>query len=207
MKRLAKYWMVLLALILAAAAVVVYIKGYQADAEAYQLEYDSLTQQISILQAQIASNVPYADIQDQIDGALEEIDASREKLFEPFPADILEEDQILYVLYLQEIFGSDIDFAFSDVVPLSPLNSGEELGGLSLTVNYETTYQEFKNLVDYLATDSRVTSVRYCTMTYDKATDTLSGSMTIVLYTVNAREYERPEIDHEDPGKDNIFSS
>ena len=87
------------------------------------------------------------------------------------------------------------------------LSDGAVLTGLTLTVNYECSYDGFKEMVKYLSSDEKITSVRYATMQYDKNTDTVTGTVTITLYLMNTDKltYEPPVIGQPDTGKDSIF--
>ena len=88
------------------------------------------------------------------------------------------------------------------------LSDGATSGGLTLTVNYETTYQGFKDMIEYLSTDSRITSIQYCTLNYDDASDTATGTLTLLLYVMNSDlldGYQPPVITEPDTGKPNLF--
>ena len=113
----------------------------------------------------------------------------------------------MYVLYLETIFGTEIQFAFSQSQPMMALSDGATLKGLTLTVNYETTYKGFQDMITYLATDSRVTSVQYADIQYDAINDKAVGTITLLLYLVESDlvEYLPPEIFQPETGKDNIF--
>ena len=91
--------------------------------------------------------------------------------------------------------------------PITVLRDGSKLMGLTLTVNYQTTYQGFLDMVSYLSTDSRVTSVQYASIQYDAASDTAVGNITLLLYLMDSNdlEYLPPEVFEPDTGKDNIF--
>ena len=88
------------------------------------------------------------------------------------------------------------------------LKDGSKVMGLTLTVNYQTTYDGFKDMIDYLATDSRVTSIQFAQIQYDAASDTAVGSVTLLLYLIDSDllEYVSPEVNEPDTGKDNIFN-
>ena len=113
----------------------------------------------------------------------------------------------MYVLYLESLFGTEINFAFSTPQPIVALRDGATLQGLTLTVNYETTYQGFKDMVTYLATDSRITSVQYASIQYDAEKDTATGEITLLLYLIDTDliEYLPPEVTNPETGKDNIY--
>ena len=150
----------------------------------------------------------YADVQDELKEATAQVVASRLELYEKFPVEMKEEDQIMYVLYLETIFGTEINFAFSKAQPMVALKDGSNLMGLTLTVNYQTTYQGFQDMINYLATDSRVTSVQFANIRYDAARDMAVGTVTLLLYLIDTdlRDYVGPDVNIPDTGKDNIFN-
>ena len=208
MKALKKYWKALFALILLAAAALMYFNVYEKEKAEYEAEQQQLETFISALQSAIQENMFYADVQDEINAAREEIDASRLALYEHFPKELKQEDQIMYVLYLEKLFGTEIFFQFSDEPQLLvPLSDGSGLKYVILSVNYETTYQGFQDMVNYLASDSRITSVQSARIQYDERTDKVVGILDLVLYVMDSEllDYEAPDVNTPETGKDDIF--
>ena len=207
MKILANYWKVLLALVLVIAAVACYFTKYKTEKLAYEFQSASLSMQITAMEKKIAENMLYADVQDKLEDAKAELEASRLDLYQVFPVDMLEEDQIMYVLYLETLFKEEIFFSFNKPATIQYLNDGSELRVLELVVNYKTTYQGFKDMVDYLATDSRVASVQEASIEYDAENDIAVGQVKLWLYLLdsNQLEYLRPDVAIPETGKPNIF--
>lgn len=213
MKFLGKYWKVLLAVVLIVVAVLVY-NNYQTEKEAYETEAKQLKTYIAALEKVVAENMSYAEMQDELkaasaelERASEELMASRLALYEKFPVEMKEEDQIMYVLYLETIFGTEIQFSFSQAQPMVALRDGANLMGLTLTVNYQTNYEGFKDMITYIATDDRIASVQFASISYDAASDTAQGSVTLLLYLIDSDllEYVSPDVAEPNTGKDNIF--
>ena len=207
MKILGKYWKVLLALIMIGLAVYGYFNIYETEKAAYEKKSSQLEMMILSLEKNIKENARYADIQDKIPDAEAAVDASRLELYKHFPVEMKEEDQIMYVLYLETIFGTEIEFSFNEAVPYVAMRDGSTLMALKLNVNYETTYQGFQNMITYLATDSRITSVDVASIKYDEKTDTAVGRIQVVLYLMDSDllEYLPPDVNEPETGKDNIF--
>ena len=207
MKAIAKYWKVVLALLLIMAAIPIFFLGYLQEKKTFESEESRIKAQISSLQATIAENLRYADVQEQIPEAEAAVEESRLALYEKFPTELREEDQIMYVLYLEELFDTEISFSFGTVSQVQMLRDGAVLEGLTLTVNYETTYQGFKEMVEYLATDSRITSIQYATVDYDSENDTATGTLTLLCYIMDSDllEYEEPDVTRPQTGKPNIL--
>jgi Tfp pilus assembly protein PilO len=207
MKFLKNYWKVLLAVALLVAAALTYM-NYQEELAAHENEIKQINTYNLSLQSKIQKNMKYADVQDELKEATAQVMASRLELYEKFPVEMKEEDQIMYVLYLETIFGTEINFAFSKAQPIVALRDGSQLMGLTLTVNYQTTYEGFQDMINYLATDSRVTSVQFANIRYDAARDMAVGTVTLLLYLIDTdlRDYVGPDVNIPDTGKDNIFN-
>jgi hypothetical protein len=206
MQFLGKYWKALLAVILLIAVVIVY-SNYDAERKAHKAEVNQMNTNNTALQNRVEDNLKYEGVQDKLEEATAQLMASRLELYQKFPVEMKEEDQIMYVLYLEKIFGTEIQFAFSTAQPMIALKDGATLMGLTLTVNYQTSYDGFLDMINYLATDSRVTSVQFAQIQYDANSDTAVGTVTLLLYLIDSDllDYVKPEVNVPDTGKDNIF--
>lgn len=208
MKVLKKYWKVVLSLLLLVAACAAYLGGYRPAKDEFERRQLQLQQETELLQATITQNIRYASVQDLLEPATAALAESRSALYESFPVELREEDQILYVLYLEELFGTEIQFSFGSVQPMVQLSDGAVLGGLTLTVNYQTDYDGYKKMIDYLAMDERITSVQYASMQYDEENNVVVGYLTLLCYTLSdGRAYDEPEVSEPaETGKDNPFA-
>lgn len=225
MKALRKNWKLLLAILLLIAALLVFLLGYRSAREKFETEQKNIENQIQMMEmllentrARIAAshesveaNRKYEAIQEQLEEASAAIDLSRAELYEKFPIELREEDQIMYVLYLEQLFGTEIMFRFGSMDYVTILSDNAVLGGLTLTVNYETTYQGFKDMITYLATDSRITSIRNATIDYDVTNDKAVGDLTLLCYVIRPNGYDpgqyvEPNVEPpEETGKPVIF--
>ena len=207
MSTFGKIWKVLLAVILLLVAAYLYFMVHLPEVKAYEAKEKNLNTSIEVLKSTITENARYAHIQDAIPQAMAEIDIARMELYEHFPVEMKEEDQIMYVLYLEELFGTEISFSFASAEVITGLSDGAALAGLTLTVNYHSTYQGFKDMVEYLSTDSRITSVQYATMEYDGESDMVEGTVTLLLYVMQTDKmgYQPPNVYEPETGKDSIF--
>lgn len=222
MKFLGKYWKVLLALLLVAAAAWMYFQVYETELASYESQSKQLKSMITTLEKRIQENMKYADVQDKLEPATEQVEASRAELYAKFPVDMKQEDQILYALYLETVFGTEINldkvshihggynglnFVFGTPQPVQTLSDGAILKVLPLTVNYETTYKGFQDMLKYLSTDSRITSIQVADITYDAKNDKALGTMSLLLYLLESegREYIPPEVFQPETGKENLF--
>ena len=207
MMQLKKYWKAIVAVVLLIAFALV-LSNYFSERQAHQAEVDKLQSNNQMLQNKVDANMKYEGVQDQLEEASAQLMASRLEQYQKFPVEMKEEDQIMYVLYLEKIFGTEIFFSFGQAQPMTVLKDGAKVMGLTLTVNYQTSYDGFKDMIDYLATDSRVTSVQFAQIQYDAATDTAVGTVTLLLYLIDSDllDYVSPEVNEPETGKDNIFN-
>ena len=207
MMQLKKYWKAIVAVVLLIAFALV-LSNYFSERQAHQAEVDKLQSNNQMLQNKVDANKEYEDVQDKLEEASAQLMASRLELYQKFPVEMKEEDQIMYVLYLEKIFGTEIFFSFGQAQPMTVLKDGAKVMGLTLTVNYQTSYDGFKDMIDYLATDSRVTSVQFAQIQYDAASDTAVRTVTLLLYLIDSDllDYVSPEVNEPDTGKDNIFN-
>lgn len=205
-EKLIKNWKLVLGVLLLLIALLVFVNVYLKNKEAHEAEVAQLNMYITALENNIAENLKYAGIQEELDAAIEEVKAARLDLYESFPVELKEEDQIMYVLYLETLFDTEINFSFSTPQAMAMLSEGT-LMGLTLTINYETTYRGFKEMIDYLATDDRIVSVYSATIDYDEKTNKAIGDITLLLYLVDSEllEYASPDVKVPPTSKPNIF--
>ena len=205
-EKIIRNWRLILGIILLLAAVFTFTKVYLKEKQQHEQQVSTLNMYISALEMNIAENLKYAGIQEELDAAIAEVKASQLELYESFPVELKEEDQIMYVLYLETLFGTEINFSFSTPQAMGMLSEGT-LMGMTLTVNYEATYDGFKEMINYLATDDRIVSVYNATIQYDDKTNKASGEVTLLLYLIDSPllNYEAPDVKVPETGKDVIF--
>ena len=203
------YWKLFLGLLLIVFSVLVIWKGYMPAKAEYESKTDQLNLSISSLRANVESNRKYLGVQEDIPAAEAEMEEIRAKLYGKFPKEMKEEDQIMYILYLEDLFGTEIQFSFGTLSDIGALSDGSVLQALNLTFNYECSYSEFLDMINYLATDEKVTSVNYATIEYDAENDIAIGTVTITRYLLKSEltEYTKPDVYTPETGKENIFDT
>ena len=144
MQQLKKYWKAIVAVVLLIAFAMVF-SNYLSERQAHLAEMDKLEANNQVLQNKVDANLKYEGVQDQLEEASAQLMASRLELYQKFPVEMKEEDQIMYVLYLEKIFGTEIFFSFSQAQPMTVLKDGAKVMGLTLTVNYQTTFSIFSS--------------------------------------------------------------
>lgn len=202
------YWKIFVGILLVGVAALVYMNGYRPARDEFEIQRDQLNASVSALQTTVAENRRYTSVHEEIPDAITEMSERRAELYSKFPVEMKEEDQIMYILYLEEIFGTEIQFAFGTVNDLVFLSDGAVVQTLTLTVNYECSYDEFQEMISYLATDDKITSVYDARLNYDAENDVASGTITIMRYLLDSAEleYHKPDVTTPETGKDNIFT-
>ncbi len=170
----------------------------------------------------------------QIEAQIEEI-AEKKRLQEFFKDEITEskeaiaeiaskygtgnsaEKNIMFVKSIEDLTDSTIaslSFTDDEAVYISSrkgANGGPEIAAYksSMVINYELSYEELKETLDYIHSYPERMNVESLTASYNSETRLLSGSMTINLYAVTGddREYEAPDIPGIKIGTDNIFGT
>lgn len=236
-----KYWKVLLAILLVIVAVLAVVFILVPQNKVMETEFNMAGMMTEALQtrldAQLAENVQLAAIKDELPGAreevaksaedmaaaLEQLEQDRATLYSNFPGGLKEEDQILYVMDLEDQLdmelmfgrtydslshseGRDINFAFGAVHPLIQLTDGSILCSVNIDIDFDMSYPEFKQMLRYLAQDERITSINYTKIDYDTANNRVVGYATLLYYYLEseANLYVEPDMNLQ-TGKDNLF--
>lgn len=206
MSRLRNYWMSLLELMLLLAAGVILFTGYLPAREQYETEKADLATRSAALRGQLTEDQQYAALQAELEPAAKAIEVSRQALYANFPVEMKEEDQILYMLHLEEKLGEEVIFRFARAEDLITLSDGAVLQGMTFTFDYETTYESYRNMLKAIAEDECIASVRYASLGYDVEKDTLTGQMTITVYLLqDGRAYVPPVVTVPPIGKENPY--
>lgn len=107
-------------------------------------------------------------------------------------------------------------YTFGNVTSTNPSRPGEkvylsdEIGVSSgLSINYEGTYEQFKDFIDYMNTHASKNLINTINMSYGKGEGTVRGSMQFNTYGIvgSQREYEELKIKDVYVGTENIFDS
>lgn len=236
-----KYWKVLLAILLLIAAILAVLLVLRPQDKAMEQELESTAMMTDALQtrlnALLAENAQLAAIKDKLPDAIEEVAAARDELsgameimaqdratlYSSFPGGLKEEDQILYVLDLEELLdmelmfgrtynslthseGRDLNFTFGAKQPIWQLSDGSVLWTVRINIDFDMSYDAFKQMLVYLANDERITSISQTIIDYDAQNNRVVGNSSLLYYYLEseANEYVGPEMDLT-TGKDTLF--
>lgn len=207
MNMLKQNWKAIAGFLLAAAAVCVYSFAYHPARQEFQRREAELNTTIASLQDAIAENLRCSDIQNELEDAAAELEDSRLALYRKFPSELKEEDLIMYVVYLEDVLGTELHASFGTTQPLLTLSDGASLYGVTLTLHYRTNYAGFQNMVSRLVSDEHITSIQNATLEYDAANDEATGTLTLLCYVIDSGllAYTQPDVAAPATGKSNIF--
>lgn len=77
-----------------------------------------------------------------------------------------------------------------------------------ISMSYEAEYAEWENLIDYINNYSSKNTIDTISMAYNESTDTVSGTITVSMYSVEGSDRNFTETKFSTTtGTDNIFSS
>lgn len=183
--------------------VLVYMYGFQP----LQEKNAKLLSEIENLEKECDKLEIYYKNIDTYEAKIEEYREAVKQDLALFPADIKEEDIVVYLLNLQEAneidlmsieFEEPIDivnfYGMMDVegVDQTTRMNGQKIGTVATA---ELTYKELKDVLQYIYDTQTQTTLEKVTVVYDEENDTLNGSLNFARYILNYEEAEYvPEI-------------
>ena len=183
--------------------VLVYMYGFQP----LQEKNAKLLSEIENLEKECDKLEIYYKNIDTYEAKIEEYREAVKQDLALFPAEIKEEDIVVYLLNLQE--ANDIDlmsiefeepidivnfYGMMDVegVDQTTRMNGQKIGTVATA---ELTYKELKDVLQYIYDTQTQTTLEKVTVVYDEENDTLNGSLNFARYILNYEEAEYvPEI-------------
>jgi hypothetical protein len=171
--------------------------------DAYTLESEKLLDDIDYYSNRLSR---LNEAKSEAENFDKEIEASRGVIFDAqsgFPANIFAEDLIMYALELRDNTGitpTSIAFVRPVAVAQVKVLAPDEHERYSLTernayrtginLNSSFTYQQLKDLADYIADDDSKTALNSVSVSYNPTTGLLHGNIVIYKYIINTGESE-----------------
>ena len=183
--------------------VLVYMYGFQP----LQEKNAKLLSEIQRLEKECDKLEIYYKNIDTYEAKIEEYREAVKQDLALFPAEIKEEDIVAYLLNLQKAndidvksieFEKPIDIVnFVGVMDVEGVNQTTRMNGqkISTVANIELTYEELKDVLQYIYDTQTQTTLEKVTVIYNDDDDTLNGSLNFTRYILNYEEAEYvPEI-------------
>ncbi len=121
-------------------------------------------------------------------------------------------------VWLKQVGFTDVStvYTFGNVKSSNPGKSGNKVYSTdytgistSMTLSYQCSYDDLKKVLNYLEEFGKKATVSNISFTYSEATDTVSGTMNMALYSIKGSDRPKEEVNINDVavGTDNIFTS
>lgn len=161
MKGLRKHWTALLGLGLLLTAAGLLLLDYLPAGVERAREEAALRQRLDMAEREAALRLEALE-HEEAEATPPDLDALREDLGTwrmRLPAGLREEEQIRFVLELEALLDTEIDFRFGTYRPLAALHDGSELGALRLDLQLETDAAGLAALLRHLEKGERPVTV------------------------------------------------
>ena len=182
------------------------------------------------IKQQIANRNTEMDNEETVEQDITKIQQQIDAILDRFPVYIAKEDNLMFLEQMETSLNINIPtmnmaeptvFYTTEVPARKEQASGEDtevttvpdefMTGLqsSISISFQTTYDGFKELTDYINQYPDKTVIENASLSYDSSTGELMGSMVLQRYalTGTGKPYEPPYIDDIDIGTDNIFGT
>lgn len=205
-----KLILLLLALLMLAGA---YFLGYRRSvAAAKVLEEQNITDQATVDRLESMKRR-----RAEVEAGTENLKKAIQDIIKKYPSNLTTEKAIAIVQDVEiysPVLIPNISFQMNNLM-MSFTQVSNEIptppAGYSatLSMNYSTTYESFKDMMRYIASQKDRMTVPSVALTYDPVTDLVSGSITFNLYYLRntGKDYEPPVIFGVGKGVDSIFGS
>lgn len=187
--------------------------------EEYEQEYNTLKDKYSDLSMKNAKKKVFVE-------DTEKNAEAYDKILEGYNTGLSEEQTLMFLamvekntgVWLKQMGFADVQsvYSFGQINSTNPATQGQkaytsDYQGVStqLSLSYECTYAEFKDVINYLNENGKKATVNNVSFNYSESTDTVSGTMQMTLYAVKGSDREEKDVNIKDVpvGTDNIFAS
>ena len=208
-------------LLLALVGIGIAVCAWQFGFKKINTKTEELTAETELLRTEITK---YTAVKDNIALYKTGIDTATNHIAEvlyDFPAFIMEEDMIMLGRNLEKNIDdtsvSTVSFgAASNVYSVAsrpaeattvPISYG--LNNNAISISYQTSYDGFKEIVDYICTNKNRMTISDFSLAYDATSGLLSATTSVNMYSVTGtdKEYTQQNLSGVGTGTDNIFGT
>ena len=208
-------------LLLALLGVGIAVCAWQFGFKKINEKTDALNAETDVLKVEISK---YTAVKDNIalyNTGIEDATNHIADVLYDFPAMVMEEDMIMFGRSLEKniddtvvstvSFGapSNVYVVTSHPVEASTVPISYSLYNNAITVSYQTSYEGFKEIVDYIRSNKNRMTMENFSLAYDEATGLLKASTAVNMYSVTGtdKEYTQQNLSGVGLGLDNIFGT
>jgi len=195
--------------------------GYFAVYHPYMEKADAVQADIDELQPKLDTLRDYFQNIDAYQAGIKETKRTVQTEMEHYSTDIRPENMILYAKSIETNFGVDVTgISFDDPISVLEFQGVEEQDGAysvrdltafqrSMTINCNLSYQQMKDMIDYINTTEQRTSLDSINITYDAESGELTGDATLKQYFVTGKgdKYIAADVPDMELGKGNLFGT
>jgi Tfp pilus assembly protein PilO len=201
-------------LIVGAVAVIALVVAFMYGYRPLNEKVDTVNDENQTLQNEIDVLKSYAANEKKMRAEIEEYENGIDQLASAYAVEITPEDSIKIMRDMETATDTEVtNVAFQDeeniYASTFTTDSGENvLGGVTpIVINYNTSYDGLKKVMDYINNYPQHMNVRDFTATYNQETGKLTGVMTINRYTMTGfgKTYKEPAISDVRLSTKNIF--
>lgn len=184
-------------------------------------QIDELTIEVRTLEKEKSELELLKAKQPQYEEEIALMNADMRQQLSTFPANVKEENMVMYADMFNRI--SDIEFseagiAYNNLVlTITPtaavedyaLGSGVSLYDRQTTYTFTVSYEDLKKLVDVVQNDEDKRNVEQFSVSFDRSTGKLKGSMMINMFSLAGadKSYQPPQIPDVPLGRDDVFGT
>lgn len=210
-------------LLLGCFGVILAVISYSLVFTPFTQKADSLRSELSSLRELEARYVDMEQNQDYYQQEILRLTEENQGIVDKFPADILPENEIMYVVELEKNVKIDIpSISYGTATPLLDegelveeaeegdiLEEGIQAYVIPMNVSYTSSYEGLKKAINYTKNHNKRMYIDTLSASYDSSNGEVSGSMTFNLYYMTGTEkvYQEPVIPDIKLGVKNIFGT
>lgn len=211
------------------AGLLVAIFSFQFGFSPMQDENFELESQVSTLKMEVSQLQMKVGKQQEYEEQTAQAKQDTEELLSQFPANLQAEDSILYASELEKAYKMKIsnvslgeasvaygaetavegDSESTEATSAISTLGGRVLYKLPLTMDYTSTYADFKKCMEYIQQDSNRKSIDAVSISYDGETGKLIGNFVLNTYYLTNTDgmYNSPSLPGMGTGSKNIFGT
>ena len=208
-------------LLLALLGVGIAVCAWQFGFKKINEKTDALTAETDVLKVEISKYTAVKDNIELYNTGIEDATNHIADVLYDFPVMVMEEDMIMFGRSLEKniddtvvstvSFGapSNVYVVTSHPVETSTVPISYSLYNNAITVSYQTSYDGFKELVEYIRSNKNRMTMENFSLAYDETTGLLTASTAVNMYSVTGtdKEYTQQNLSGVGLGLDNIFGT
>lgn len=171
---------------------------------------EQVKSEIDTLQQELQSRESHAKGMEEYSAQIDEMQGQVDETLSAFPAEVKEEDMILYGNQLEqqtEMKIANIGIGTSN--QLYTLGTDKYLMDTQVSYTFTASYDDLKKIIKTIQTEEEKHNVENVILSFDGNSGKIVGSMSVNFYAVTgeSRTYQKPETQNMPHGTANIFGT